>query len=195
MSTLLLASTSPYRRQLLTRLGLPFEVAAPDVDETPRAGEAPVELAQRLAASKALAVARRYPDAWVIGSDQLAVRDAEILGKPGSAARCLAQLAAASGRRVTFLTAVCLLRHRDDCRHATVDSTVVQFRVNDPERIRRYVEREQPFDCAGGFKCEGLGISLFERIESTDPTALIGLPLIWLASTLAQVGLDPLGTR
>jgi septum formation protein len=193
MSALILASTSRYRRELLGRLGMPFEVEAPAIDETPRPGEAPLALVQRLAAGKAEAIARHHPDAWVIGSDQLAFHDNEILGKPGTAARCIAQLTAVSGRSVTFLTAVCLLRHRDQTSHSTVDSTVVRFRVNAPERIRRYVEREQPFDCAGGFKCEGLGITLFERIDSTDPTALIGLPLIWVAGALALAGLDPLG--
>jgi len=195
MSALILASTSRYRRELLGRLGVPFDIEGPAIDEAPHPHEAPLALVERLAAAKAEAVARRHPDAWVIGSDQLAFRDGEILGKPGTAERCVAQLTAASGRQVTFLTAVCLLRHRDQARHATVDSTVVQFRVNEPERIRRYVEREQPLDCAGGFKCEGLGIALFERIDSTDPTALIGLPLIWLAGTLAAAGLDPLGAR
>jgi len=195
VSGLILASTSAYRRELLARLGLPFEAEAPGVDETPRPGEAPLALVQRLAAAKAAAVAARHPDAWVIGSDQLAYRGAGILGKPGSPERCLAQLEASSGQPVTFLTAVSLLRHRDGARRATVDTTVVHFRANDTARLRRYVERERPFDCAGGFKSEGLGIALFERIESNDPTALIGLPLIWLAGALAEVGLDPLGER
>lgn len=193
MSLLVLASTSPYRRQLLARLGLPFDVCAPAVDESPKPGETPRELVCRLAAAKAEAVASQYPDAWVIGSDQLAFRDAEILGKPGSVERCVAQLEAASGRRVTFLTAACLMRFRDSARYATVDTTDVKFRVNDSARIRQYVARDRPLDCAGGFKCEGLGISLFESIESSDPTALIGLPMIWVAGALERVGLDPLG--
>jgi septum formation protein len=191
-SGLILASTSRYRRALLTRLGLPFDVQAPAVDESPGAGETPLALVSRLAAAKADAVARLRPDDWVIGSDQIAVCDEVILGKPGTAERCIAQLEAASGKPVTFLTAVCIRRGRDDTSHAFVDRTVVRFRANDPLRIRRYVELEQPFDCAGGFKCEGLGIALFERIESSDPTALIGLPLIQVAATLAAVGLDPL---
>ena len=193
VSRLILASTSAYRRELLARLGLPFEAEAPGVDETRQPGEVPLALVQRLATAKAEAVAVRHPEAWVIGSDQLAFRGDEVLGKPGSPERCLAQLAASSGRPVTFLTAVCLLRHRDGARRTTVDTTVVQFRPNDPARLRRYIERERPFDCAGGFKSEGLGIALFERIESNDPTALIGLPLVWLAGALAEVGLDPLG--
>jgi septum formation protein len=195
MSLLVLASTSAYRRSLLARLGVPFEVAAPAVDEAPLGGESPPDLVRRLAAAKAEAVARRYPDAWVIGSDQLAFRDGEILGKPGSIDRCIAQLTAASGRPVTFLTAVCLFRHRDGARHATIDRTIVHFRANAAARIQRYVELERPLDCAGGFKSEGLGIALFERIESSDPTALVGLPLIWLAAALEHVGLDPLGER
>ena len=195
MSGLILASTSAYRRELLARLGLPFTAEAPGVDETAQSGETPLALVQRLATAKAAAVAARHPDAWVIGSDQLAFRGDEVLGKPGSPERCLAQLEASSGRPVTFLTAVCLLRHRDGARRTTVDTTVVQFRPNDPARLRRYIERERPFDCAGGFKSEGLGIALFERIESNDPTALIGLPLVWLAGALAEVGLDPLGER
>lgn len=195
MSGLILASTSAYRRELLARLGVPFEAEAPGIDETREPGEAPLALARRLAAAKAAAVAVRHPDAWVIGSDQLAFRDDEVLGKPGSSERCLAQLEASSGRAVTFLTAVCLLRHRDGACHTTVDTTIVHFRANDTARLRRYIERERPFDCAGGFKSEGLGIALFERIESNDPTALIGLPLVWLAGALAEVRLDPLGER
>lgn len=189
---LVLASTSRYRRELLARLGLPFDVAAPAVDETRRSGDPPLDLVTRLAAAKAAAVARQRPDDWVIGSDQVAVRDADILGKPGTEERCIAQLESVSGREVTFLTAVSIQRARDGAAHACVDRTIVRFRANPPERIRRYVQIERPLDCAGGFKCEGLGIALFEHIESTDPTALIGLPLIWVASTLARVGLDPL---
>jgi septum formation protein len=194
-SQLVLASTSRYRRDLLARLRLPFDVAAPAVDESPLPGEAPLGLVTRLAAAKAAAVARQRPEDWVIGSDQIAVRDKEILGKPGTTERCIAQLESASGREVTFLTAVSIQRERDGIAHHRVDRTVVRFRENPLERIRRYVELELPLDCAGGFKCEGLGIALFEHIESTDPTALIGLPLIWVASTLAAVGMDPLAPR
>ena len=189
---LILASTSRYRAGLLSRLGIPFTTEGPGVDETPRPGEGPAEQAVRLARAKAEAVAHRHPAAWVIGSDQVAVRGNEVLGKPLDAARCEAQLTASSGREVTFLTAVCLARAGDGRRLEHLDTTRVQFRSLAPAEVRRYVQLEQPFDCAGGFKCEGLGIALFERIESSDPTGLIGLPLIWVAGALREAGLDPL---
>jgi septum formation protein len=191
---LVLASTSRYRAELLTRLGLPFETEAPGVEETPLPGESAGQRATRLARAKAAAVARRRPGAWVIGSDQVAVRDGQVLGKPLDAARCEAQLAGSSGRQVTFLTAVALLRHGESPPREHLDTTRVVFRDLAPAELRRYVELERPFDCAGGFRCEGLGIALFERIDSSDPTALVGLPLIWLASALRQVGLDPLAS-
>lgn len=191
---LILASTSRYRAELLSRLGLPFMTEGPEVDETGQPGEGPVERAVRLARAKAEAVAARHPAAWAIGSDQVAVRGGQVLGKPGDAVRCQAQLLASSGHEVTFLTAVCLARADDGRRLEHLDTTRVQFRPLSPAEVRRYVELEQPFDCAGGFKCEGLGIALFERIESSDPTGLIGLPLIWVARALREVGMDPLGT-
>jgi len=190
---LILASTSRYRAGLLSRLGLPFSTEGPGVDETARPGERPAEQAVRLARAKAEAVASRHPDAWVIGSDQVAVRGGEVLGKPLDAVRCEAQLMASSGREVTFLTAVCLAHAGEGRRLEHLDTTRVQFRSLAPAEVRRYVELEQPFDCAGGFKCEGLGIALFERIESSDPTGLIGLPLIWVARALREAGMDPLG--
>jgi len=193
--TLILASSSAYRAELLQRLRRPFSCEAPGIEETPRPGEAPGELVARLAREKAAAVAARHPEAWVLGSDQLASRDGEVLGKPLDGRRCEAQLLASSDRRVAFLTAVCLMRAVDDRRLEHVDTTLVQFRALSPGEVARYVAREQPFDCAGGFKCEGLGIALFERIETVDPTALIGLPLIWVAQALREVGLDPLGDR
>lgn len=192
---LVLASTSPYRAGLLARLKVPFSAAAPGIDERARDGETPRALAARLAQAKAEAVARRQPGAWVLGSDQVAVRDGEILGKPLDASRCEAQLMASSGRQVVFLTAACLLRGSDGRALEHLDETRVHFRQLDPVRVRHYVDLEQPLDCAGGFKSEGLGIALFERIESKDPTALIGLPLIWVAWALAQVGMDPLARR
>jgi septum formation protein len=191
--TLILASTSRYRAELLERLGRPFGTEAPGIDETPLAGETPGDLVARLARAKAAAVASRHPDAWVLGSDQLALRDGEVLGKPLDSQRCEAQLQASSGHRVSFLTAVCLMRASDGRRLEHVDTTQVHFRPLSPDEVVRYVQREQPLDCAGGFKCEGLGIALFERIETLDPTALIGLPLIWVAQALREVGLDPLG--
>jgi septum formation protein len=184
---LILASTSPYRRELLARLRLPFDVARPDVDETPLPGEPPRVLAQRLAAAKASAIAARESDAWVIGSDQVAALGDAALGKPGSREAAQAQLAAMSGRRVDFLTAICVA-HRDGRHFEALDVTAVHFRALAADAIARYVDAEAPYDCAGSFKSEGLGIVLFESIESTDPTGLIGLPLIATANLLRQAG-------
>lgn len=188
MPALVLASTSPYRRDLLARLGLPFEVARPEVDETPLSGESPEALARRLADAKARAIARRVPDAWVIGSDQVAELDGSALGKPGSFERAADQLAAASGKRVAFHTAVCLMRHRDRAAIAFADRTLVHFRPLANGEIERYLHAEQPYDCAGSFKAEGLGITLFDAIMTSDPTALVGLPLIALSRALRQAG-------
>jgi septum formation protein len=189
---LILASTSKYRRELLQRLGLPFICAAPGVDETVQPGERPAALVARLALEKASAVAAAHPDAWVIGSDQAAVRmdaaDGEtILGKPGSTSACIDQLRRCSGQTVTFLTAVAVLQ-KDAVPVEFTDTTRVMFRMLDEATIERYVAREMPLDCAGGFKSEGLGITLCESIVSVDPSALIGLPLIRLAATLRAVG-------
>jgi len=184
---IVLASTSSYRRQLLERLGLPFEVVPPAVDETRLPGEEAERLCVRLARLKAEAVARQFPDALVIGSDQVAVRDAQILGKPGTEDRCGQQLAESSGRELAFLTAV----HVTNGRHwqdSHLDRTVVRFRPLTRMEIERYVARERPLDCAGGFKVESLGIALFESVDSRDPTALTGLPLIWLAGVLRRAG-------
>ena len=184
---LVLASTSPYRRELLARLRLPFDTARPEVDESPLSGEAPMALAARLAQAKAAAIARPGSDAWVIGSDQVAELDGIALGKPGNAARARDQLAAMAGRPVRFHTAV-YLAHGDGRRLQALDTTTVRFRALSGEEIRRYVDAERPLDCAGSFKAEGLGISLFEAIESRDPTALIGLPLIATAGLLREAG-------
>ena len=184
---LLLASTSPYRRELLSRLRIPFDIARPEVDETPHPGESPLALAQRLAAAKAAMIVAREGDAWVIGSDQVAELDGEPLGKPGGRAQALAQLAAMSGRSVAFRTALCVM-HRELGRFDAVDTTVVRFRSLAGDDIARYVDAEQPFDCAGSFKSEGLGIVLFEAIDTSDPTALVGLPLIATARLLRQAG-------
>lgn len=185
---LILASTSPYRRALLARLGLPFVVESPGTDETATGPEAPAARAARLAREKALAVARRHPDAIVIGSDQVAALGRTILDKPGSAARCREQLGALAGRTADFHTACALVGIDAGVDAAHTDLTRVVTRPLTADEIARYVEREQPFDCAGGFKAEALGIALFERIESTDPTALVGLPLIWLAGALRAAG-------
>ena len=189
---LILASTSRYRREVLERFGLPFECRPSGVDEAARPGEAPAALVARLARAKAGRVAADAPGAWVIGSDQVAVLGEpgtpRILGKPGTAARCIEQLRDCAGRRVEFLTAVAVVRARDPVAHEFLDRTEVVFRTLEPAEIERYVARESPFDCAGGFKCEGLGITLFEAIDNRDPTALIGLPLIRLAAALRACG-------
>ncbi len=189
---LILASTSRYRRELLERFGLPFECRPSGVDEAARPGEAPSALVVRLARAKAERIAAEAPDAWVIGSDQIAVLGEpgaeRILGKPGTAARCLEQLRDCAGRRVLFLTAVAVVRGRDALAHEFLDRTEVAFRALQPAEIERYVARESPLDCAGGFKCEGLGITLFESIDNRDPTALVGLPLIRLAAALRACG-------
>ncbi|TAK54828.1 MAG: septum formation protein Maf [Gammaproteobacteria bacterium] len=189
---LYLASTSRWRAALLGRLGLPFLQEAPRVAEDPRPGEAPASRALRLAGEKAGAVCARHPDAWVLGSDQVAECDGHILDKPGDSARCVAQLQLCSGRAARFHTAVTLRHAASGVTTEHVDCTTVRFRRLAPAEVARYVELEQPFDCAGGFRCEGLGIVLFESIESRDPTALVGLPLIWVAAALRQAGLDPL---
>jgi septum formation protein len=183
MPVLILASTSPYRRMLLERLRLPFEVLPPEVAEDALPGESPIDRARRLSLVKARDVAGRHPDAVVIGSDQVAALGSRVLDKPGDAATCREQLAALSGGTAHFFTG-CAVGNE-----VHVDTTSVVFRRLTTQEIARYVEAERPFDCAGGFKVEALGISLFERIESSDPTALIGLPLIWLARALRAKGL------
>jgi septum formation protein len=187
MHRLILASTSPYRRALLARLRLPFDAVAPAVDETPYAGEAPVALARRLADMKAHVVASGNPEAWTIGSDQVVDHNGTTLGKPGSRERAIAQLTAMSGERVDFHTALVLTRAGGPTLEA-VDTTRVRFRTLSDDEIARYVDAETPFDCAGSFKSEGLGIALFDAVESQDPTALIGLPLIATARLLREVG-------
>jgi septum formation protein len=189
---LILASGSRYRRELLARLQVPFRVESPDLDETPLSGESAARLAARLARAKADAVARRHPTSWIIGADQVAVAEGRIIGKPGDGPGAIGQLRAASGRAMTFLTAVCLVRHDPAECVQHLDETRVQFRALSEALIARYVELDKPFDCAGAFKSEGLGITLLERIESTDPTALVGLPLIWLSQALARAGVTAL---
>jgi len=185
---LILASSSPYRRDLLARLGLEFEVLSGGVSETPLPGESPTDRALRLAQAKARSVAALRPGALVIGADQVAVVGEQLLDKPGSAEQCRVQLRALSGRSARFHTG-CALLEGSGRLLAHVDTTTVVFRPLQADEIERYVARERPYDCAGGFKAEALGISLFECIESQDPTALIGLPLIWLAAALRDAGL------
>jgi septum formation protein len=186
---LVLASTSPYRRELLARLGVPFECIAPGADEAPRPGESAQCLSQRLAALKAESVAALHGDAIVIGSDQVALRGSETLGKPGSVERCIEQLENSSGRDVEFLTAVHVVNGPARTSESHMDRTLVRFRRLSRAEIERYVAADRPLDCAGGFKAESLGIALFERIESADPTGLTGLPLIWLAHALRRAGI------
>jgi septum formation protein len=195
MVQLVLASTSPYRRALLERLGLPFEQAKPMVDETPLADEAPLALALRLARAKAMALAQQYPQAWLIGSDQVAVCRNRLMGKPGTPEAALAQLQWQRGSVTTFHTAVCLYRPRDEQSQIEMVSTEVHWL---PESalsdtlLQRYIDRESPLDCAGAAKSEGLGTVLIQRMGTPDPTALIGLPMIALTRMLRHWGLDPL---
>jgi septum formation protein len=188
MQELILASTSRYRRALLQRLGLPFAVVAPEVDETMQAGETPAQLVRRLAEAKARAAAPRYPRALIIGSDQVAVLDGEVLGKPGDHARAVQQLRRSSGRRLTLLTGLCLFNSANGGVQLCVEPYSVVFRVLTEERIESYLRREQPYDCGGSVKSEGLGTALLRRHEGEDPTALVGLPLIRLVEMLENAG-------
>jgi len=193
--SLILASTSVYRRELLARLQIPFECQASGVDESPRFGETALALVARLARAKAHAVAVGRPDACVIGSDQVAVLEEReqsetVMGKPGSIAGCVDQLLRCSGRTLAFVTAVAVARRADSFLSEFIDTTRVTFRDLDRAAIERYVAREAPLDCAGGFKSEGLGISLCESIDSSDPTALIGLPLVRLSAVLRPLGFE-----
>ena len=183
---LILASTSAYRRELLERLRIPFEVISPEVDETPLNGESTLELALRLAKAKAVAVAKYHPEAWIIGSDQVADLSGVPIGKPGNFERALAQLQLMRGATVTFHTALCLMR--GDVETTLSIPTQVTFRKLSDEALEAYLHAEQPYDCAGSAKSEGLGITLLESIRSDDPTALIGLPLIALTGLLRDAG-------
>jgi septum formation protein len=187
---IVLGSTSRYRAELLRRLGLEFESHAPGTIEHVIAGEVPADRARRLAIAKATDAGAGLADALVIGSDQVAELDGLVLDKPGSEQRAFEQLAACSGHIVNFHTALCLFDCRNGEQRTYVDLTRVHFRLLDAAEIKRYIDREQPLDCAGSFKCEGLGISLFERIDNSDPTALIGLPLIALAKLLRDAGIS-----
>ncbi|WP_449447614.1 Maf family protein [Thermomonas brevis] len=188
MPRLVLASTSRYRRDLLERLRLPFDVARPEVDETALPGETPQALAVRLAEAKARAVARSLDaEGWALGSDQVADLAGRALGKPGGREAAIAQLRSMAGATVQFHTALCLA-HADGRALAAIDRTEVRFRALSEAEIARYVDAEQPFDCAGSFKSEGLGIALFEAIDNRDPTALVGLPLIATCGLLRRAG-------
>ncbi|MDT0501198.1 MULTISPECIES: Maf family protein [unclassified Halomonas] len=193
MPRLVLASGSRWRRQLLDRLELPYAWQSPDIDETPRPGESPSALVHRLALGKAQQLADEWPDHLIIGSDQVAQFDGEALGKPADTTAARQQLARFSGNRVRFLTGLALLDTRSGRHRVCHETYDVVFRTLTDNEIAHYIEREQPLDCAGSFRMEGLGITLFERLEGDDPNTLIGLPLIRLCALLREAGLDPLG--
>lgn len=192
---LILASTSSYRRELLERLRLPFDVVSPAVDETPSLDEAPAAMATRLAMAKAQAVASGRPDAVVIGSDQVADLEGRSIGKPHTRERALAQLRAMSGRRIVFHSAVAVVRRDIHFARGLLATVAVTFRSLSDRQIEHYLRTEPAYDCAGSAKSEGLGIALLAAIESDDPTALIGLPLIHTCTLLREAGLDPLASR
>lgn len=189
---LILASTSRYRRDLLARLRLPFEVENPGIDEAAQPGEAPSAMAARLALAKAQAVAARHPQAVVIGSDQVAELDGKAIGKPHTHERAVQQLRGMSGRRVTFHTAVAVVRADPGFAQVRMAPVQVRFRRLGDAEIEHYLRAEQPYDCAGSAKCETLGIALLDAIDSDDPTALVGLPLIRTCALLREAGIDPL---
>ena len=189
---LILGSTSRYRRELLQRLHLPFQTVVPTVDETPLEGETPATLALRLALAKAREVGARHPTAVVIGSDQVADLDGHPVGKPGTHERAVMQLQSMRGRAVVFQTAVAVVRRATGFEQSRLVPVTVRFRHLSDSEIERYLRLEQPYDCAGSAKCETLGIALLEAIESDDPTALVGLPLICTCAMLREAGLDPL---
>jgi septum formation protein len=189
MKKLVLASTSPFRKTVLEKLDIPFETCAPDIDETALAEESPEQLVARLASTKAKAVAEKYPDALIIGSDQVAVLDGQIVGKPGNHEDAQAQLKRASGKRIAFLTGLCVYNTMSKRERTEVVPYYVIFRQLKDSQIENYLEKEQPYNCAGSFKSEGLGIALFERLEGDDPNTLIGLPLIRLIQMLEGEGM------
>ncbi|UIL51073.1 MULTISPECIES: Maf family protein [Pantoea] len=191
-TSILLASTSPFRKALLDKLGLPFITAAPEVDETPQPGETAEVLVSRLAVAKAKALAQAYPDHWIIGSDQVCVLNGMITGKPHTVENARAQLRAASGNRITFYTGLALFHPASQQLMQCCEPFVVHFRDLSEAEIAAYIEKEQPLYCAGSFKSEGLGICLFDRLEGRDPNTLVGLPLIALNGMLRQAGINPL---
>jgi len=193
MRSIVLASSSPYRRRLLERLGLPFDVDPADVDESPLPGEPAEALALRLSEAKAKTVAQRHPEAVIVASDQLGVASGRLLGKPGTPQNAVRQLQAAAGKEVLFLTGLCVMDAANGRCLSGVERFGVRFRPLLEAQIRDYVRREDPLDCAGSFKVEGLGIALFSALEGRDPTALEGLPLILLTDFLEEVGIRVLG--
>lgn len=192
MQPLILGSSSPFRAEILSKLGLPFVTASPDIDESPLAGEQPEQLVQRLSEQKAYKIAESHTNALIIGSDQVAVLDGEILGKPGNHANAVKQLTAASGKIIIFLTGLALLNSQTGHIQSLVESFEVEFKTLSAAQIDFYLRQEQPYQCAGSFKSEGLGISLFSKLNGDDPNSLIGLPLIRLISLLEAEGVDVL---
>jgi MAF protein len=192
MQTLILGSSSPFRAELLGKLNLPFSTVSPDIDETPLPNEAATDLVKRLAEQKATVIAEQYPDALIIGSDQVALLNDDIMGKPGNHKTALAQLQAASGQTVRFLTGLALLNSMTGKLQSIVEPFDVTFKTLSEPQIEFYLKKEQPYQCAGSFKSEGFGISLFQRLQGNDPNSLIGLPLIQLITMLQNEGLDVL---
>ncbi|PHS68996.1 MAG: septum formation inhibitor Maf [Methylophaga sp.] len=190
MQQLILGSSSPFRAEILSKLGLPFISASPDIDESRLANEQPKQLVQRLSEQKAQAIALQYPDTLIIGSDQVAVIDGHILGKPGNHENAVKQLMAASGKTVLFLTGLTLLNSQTGNMQTLCEPFKVSFKRLSPKQIEFYLQQEQPYQCAGSFKSEGLGISLFSSLNGDDPNSLIGLPLIRLIQLLAAEGID-----
>ena len=195
MKTLVLGSTSPFRKAILDKLQLPFECAKPNIDETPYKDELPKELVKRLAIEKAKAVASNYPDALIIGSDQVATCEGEILGKPHNVENAVIQLTKFSGKSITFYTGLCVYDTSKDKALAIVEPFIVHFNTLSQDEIQYYLKAEQPYNCAGSFKSEGLGICLFSKLEGDDPNTLIGLPLIKLVTLLKKQGLNVLAEQ
>lgn len=192
MTRLLLASSSPYRRELLAKLQLAFDWDSPDIDENPNIGELPEHLVLRLASAKAITLASKYPEHLIIGSDQVAVFDHKIIGKPGNHETAFTQLKTFSGNRIIFYTGLCLFNPKTKTSYTQVETYAVHFRHLTDNQIDDYLQREKPYDCAGSFKSEGLGISLFQSMEGRDPNSLIGLPLMALVDLLEKEGVHPL---
>lgn len=190
MNTIVLASSSKYRRQLLEKLGIDFLSCSSDIDESPQTGESPEALVNRLSIAKAEEVGKTHPNHLIIGSDQVAVLDQDILGKPGGRDAAMQQLAKQSGRAVQFYTGICVLNSATGQRLSDLDVCSVHFKTLEPSQIQTYIDRDQPFDCAGSFKSEGLGIALFNKIVGEDPNALVGLPLIKLVALLQKFGVN-----
>ncbi len=195
MHDIILASSSVYRRQLLNKLGINYRWQAPDIDEAPIGGESPTELVKRLSKFKAMALAPHYPTGLIIGSDQVASLENQILGKPGNHANAKAQLETVSGKQVTFFTGLTLYNATTRTTQTCCEIYQVTFRQLTEAQIENYLQREQPYDCAGSFKSEGLGIALFDTLNGRDPNTLIGLPLIALIDMLNREGIEVLGAK